>query len=151
MAVMLTLTINAITNANTNDEFDGSLTVITQYLEGYHNVNLRWEDSSPSTNNFAYIITSGNSENEENYVVNGYTSDRSFAIYNRPNLLNISNQYNVYRLNFNQNVDLSAIIPNDNGTQLRVALTWSQIKELLKKKSNNIWKIRRNNIPTDLY
>jgi hypothetical protein len=53
-------------------------------------------------------------------------------------------------MNFNQEVQLDDIITNDSDNQFRVALTWSQIKELLKKKSNNIWKIRRNNIPTSM-
>lgn len=86
IAVMLTLTINA--NTNNKQKFEGRSTVATQYLYGYNNVRLQWEDNTSSD---------GSGENE-----------------------------------------------------IRIALTWSQIKELLKKKSNNIWKIRRNNIPATM-
>lgn len=148
IAVSLTLTINA--NINDSQAFEGSVTVLTQYLEGYNNVQLKWEDNSSSDEYFAYIITSGSSDNEENHLVKGYTTEKSFAIYNNPNLPNISPRYNVYKMSFNQNVMLNEVIPANDNNNIRAALTWSQIKELLKKKSNNIWKIRRNNIPTDL-
>jgi len=148
IALMLALTINASTGQN--QTFEGSLTVTTQYLDGYNNVSLKWEDNTLSNDNYAYIITSGNSENEDNHIVKGYTTGNSFAIYKNPTLPNISPRYTVYKLDFNQDVELADIIPNNDGNQFRVALTWSQIKELLKKKSNNIWKISRNNIPTSM-
>lgn len=147
-AVILTLTINAI--PGTNQDFNGNVTVMTQYLDGYNNVRLSWEDNSASDTYFAYIVTYGNNEVEENFIVKGYTTEKSFAIYNNPTLPNLSNYFNVYKISFNENVELADYIPNDDGNQLRVALTWSQIKELLKRKSNNIWKITRNNIPTNL-
>ncbi len=148
IALMLALTINASTGQN--QTFEGSLTVTTQYLDGYNNVSLKWEDNTLSNDNYAYIITSGNSENEDNHIVKGYTTGNSFAIYKNPTLPNNSPRYTVYKLDFNQDVELADIIPNNDGNQFRVALTWSQIKELLKKKSNNIWKISRNNIPTSM-
>ncbi len=148
IALMLALTINASTGQS--QTFEGSLTVTTQYLDGYNNVSLKWEDNTLSNDNYAYIITSGNSENEDNHIVKGYTTGNSFAIYKNPTLPNISPRYTVYKLDFNQDVELADIIPNNDGNQFRVALTWSQIKELLKKKSNNIWKISRNNIPTSM-
>jgi len=147
VAVMLTFTINAA--INTNNEFDGSLTIITQFGDGIHNVQLKWEDLSSSSEYFTYIITSGNSDDENNYLVKGYTSENSYAFYNKPNLANVSTFYNVYKMSFKENVDLAEIIPDAGGEQFKASLTWSQIKELLRKKSNNIWKIRRNNIPTD--
>ncbi len=146
VAVLFTLTINA--NPDTSNEFTGSLTILTQYMDGYHNVQLKWEDNSVSNDYYAYIITEGNSDNEENHVVKGYTRSNSFAIFNVPNLANISPQYNVYKMNFNQEVQLENFFSTGNGDDFRGSLTWAQIKELLKKKSNNIWKIRRNNIPT---
>ncbi|MBI9030561.1 hypothetical protein JEZ13_00960 [bacterium] len=148
VAVMLTLTINA--TPGSNQDFDGSLTIINQYLDGYHNTHLKWEDLSSSNEHYAYIITVGNSDNEENHIVKGYTTDNNYSIYKNPNLPNISPRYNVYKMNFTENVELADFFPNDNGHQFRASMTWSQIKELLKKKSNNIWRIRRNNIPTNL-
>lgn len=148
IVLTLTLTINATTNSN--QAFEGRLTITTQYLEGYNNVSLKWDDNTLSNDNFAYIITAGNSENADDHIVKGYTREKSFAIYNNPTLANISPRYTVYKLDFNQNVELAELIPTNEGNQFRVALTWSQIKELLKKKSNNIWKISRNNIPTNL-
>ncbi len=148
VVTMLTLTINAIVGES--QTFEGSLTIATQYLDGYNNVSLKWDDNTVSNEHFAYIITSGNSDNEDDHIVKGYTTNKSFALYNNPTLPNISPRYNVYKLDFNQNVELAELIPDANGNQFRVALTWSQIKELLKKKSNNIWRISRNNIPTSL-
>ena len=37
---------------------------------------------------------------------------------------------------------------NSDTCQIRRTLTWEEIKKLLKRKSGNIWKLRRNNIPT---
>ena len=62
VAIMLTLTIYA--NTNTNEEFNGRLTIMTQYLDGYHNVSLKWEDTSTRSEYYAYIITVGNSDND---------------------------------------------------------------------------------------
>ena len=150
LLVMMLSTI-LFANTATGSEFNGQVTVLTQYMDGYNNVHLSWEDNSQNGEYFAYIITSGNSDNEENYLVKGYTADTNFSIYRNITAPTVPTYYSVYKVSFNENYELADIIPNDDGVnQNRAALTWSQIKDLLKRKSNNIWKIQRNNIPTDL-
>lgn len=151
--VLLVMMLSTVLFANTaiNSQFDGKLTVMTQYMKGYNNVQLSWEDSPNTNKYYAYIITSGNSSNEDEFMVKGYTTDTKYTIKRNIPHPTLPTYYTVYKVTFAQYYDLAEIIPNDNSANhFKAALTWSQIKELLKRKSNNIWKINRSNIPADL-
>ncbi len=130
---------------------DNRITILTQYMDNYHNVRISWEDNVSTSDDFVYIITSGNTDDDNEFMVKGYTDEQFFNIYHIANLSN-QERYNVYKVSYNDRSDITDVFDTGDATmhQVRRTLTWDEIKRLLKRKSGNIWKLRRNNIPTTI-